>query len=57
MCSQKVRLCLAEKSLNDASHPLGLLRREHLRSEYLKINPYGAAPSLVHDGGIVLDSS
>lgn len=56
-CSQKVRLCLAEKNLSFVSHPLDLSRREHLRPEYLKINPNGVVPSLVHDGDTVLDSS
>jgi glutathione S-transferase len=56
-CSQKVRLCLAEKGLSYVSYPVDLSRREHLRPEYLKINPNGVVPSLVHDGRAILDSS
>ncbi|HKM99241.1 MAG TPA: glutathione S-transferase N-terminal domain-containing protein [Candidatus Binataceae bacterium] len=38
-CSQKVRLCLAEKELAWKSHPLNLTMGEQLRPEYLALNP------------------
>jgi glutathione S-transferase len=56
-CSQKVRLCLAEKGLPWTSHPLELTRGEQLRPEYLALNPNGVVPTLVHDGRPVIDSS
>ena len=56
-CSQKVRLCMAEKGLKYKSHLIDLGAKEQLDPEYLKINPNGVVPSLVHDGLIVIDSS
>jgi glutathione S-transferase len=57
-CSQKVRICLAEKSLPFEDIRLDLGRKkEHLTPEYLKINPNGVVPTLVDDGNIILDSS
>lgn len=55
-CSQKVRLCLAEKGLDFESKLVNLATNEHLTPEYLEINPNGVVPSLVHDGRAVLDS-
>lgn len=56
-CSQKVRLCLAEKGLGFESHLINLATKEQLAPEYLKINPNGVVPSLIHDGLVVIDSS
>jgi len=56
-CSQKVRLVLAEKKLPYDSHVIVWGKNEHLTEEYLKINPNGVVPSLVHDGAPVIDSS
>jgi len=56
-CSQKVRLCLAEKGLEWSSHPIEFSSGEHLRPAYLTLNPNGVVPTLVHDGRPVIDSS
>ena len=56
-CSQKVRLCLAEKELAWTSHPIEFATGEHLRPAYLLLNPNGVVPTLVHDGRPVIDSS
>ena len=61
-CSQKVRICLAEKGLPDAdkdwiAHEVDLGKFEHLTPEYLKINPNGVVPALVHDGVVLIESS
>jgi glutathione S-transferase len=56
-CSQKVRICLAEKGLDFVSHHIDLGRFEHLTPEYLAINPNGVVPALRHDGGIVIEST
>jgi len=56
-CSQKVRWVLAEKALPWVDHPVRLDREEHLRPEYLRLNPNGVVPTLVHDGQPVVDSS
>lgn len=56
-CSQKVRLCLAEKGLKYESKLIDLALKEQLAPEYLRINPNGVVPTLVHDGRVVIDSS
>lgn len=56
-CSQKVRLCLAEKGLSYVNCHIEFRGNGHLSPEYLKINPNGVLPSLVHDGRPVIDSS
>jgi len=48
--SRRVRLCLEEKSLAYESHPVDLAKMEHHAPEYLKMNPNGVIPTLVHDG-------
>ncbi len=49
-CAAKVRLALAEKSLEWNSHYLDLLKGEQFSPAYLKINPKAVVPTLVHDG-------
>ncbi|CAM9881211.1 unnamed protein product [Discosporangium mesarthrocarpum] len=56
-CSQKVRLCLAEKGLDWTAHELHFASRDHLQPDYLKLNPNGVVPTLVHDGEPVIESS
>jgi glutathione S-transferase len=48
--SRRVRLCLEEKGLAYESHPVDLAKMEHHTPEYLKINPNGVIPALLHDG-------
>jgi glutathione S-transferase len=55
-CSQKVRLCLAEKNLAWTDHQVDLGAGEHLGDAYLKINPNGVVPALDHDGKVVIES-
>jgi glutathione S-transferase len=56
-CSQKVRLTLAEKGLDFAERRMKLFKNEQLAPEYLKLNPNGVVPTLVHDGVPIVDSS
>lgn len=56
-CSQKVRLCLAEKAVAFVDRPLDFFAGEHLGREYLQINPNGVVPTLVHDARPVIESS
>ncbi|MEM6851443.1 MAG: glutathione S-transferase family protein [Pseudomonadota bacterium] len=56
-CSQKVRLCLAEKGLDYEKRDVDLARQEHLTEAYLALNPNGVVPTLVHDDAVVIDSS
>ena len=56
-CSQKVRMALYEKGLPWTSRLINLRVYEHLTPEYLKLNPNGVVPTLLHDGGTIVDSS
>lgn len=56
-CSQKVRIALAEKCLEFESVIVDLANKEHLKPEYLAINPNGVVPTLVHDDDAITDSS
>jgi glutathione S-transferase len=55
--SFKVRVVLAEKGLAWQSRRLELLKFEHLQPQYLRLNPNGVVPTLVHDGRTILESS
>jgi glutathione S-transferase len=55
--SFKVRVALAEKKLDWTGHRLELLKFEHLQPDYLRLNPNGVVPTLVHDGRVILESS
>ena len=56
LCSQKVKLVLAEKNLEWKSHLINLLTFENLQPKYIKINPKGVVPTLIHDGKVITDS-
>ena len=56
-CSKKVRLCLREKGLDYVSHYVELGKFQQHDPDYLKINPNGLVPTLVHDGVPILESS
>ena len=56
-CAQKVRIVLAEKGLDWEKHHVDLQQKENLRTEYLKLNPLGVVPTLVHDGRPVIEST
>jgi len=56
-CSQKVRLVLAEKGIAWTDIQINFARNEHLAPEYLKLNPNGVVPTLVHGEHVILDSS
>lgn len=57
LCSQKVKLVLAEKSLDWKGHLLNLLTFENLNPSYMALNSKGVVPTLVHDGQVITDSS
>ena len=56
-CSQKVRLVLAEKRLAWNGTEVNFGRGDHLSSEYLKLNPNGVVPTLLHDDHPIIESS
>lgn len=57
VCSQKVRLCLAEKKLAFNSKHIDLFTFEHWEPFYRDINPKGVVPALDHDGKIIIESN
>ena len=51
LCSMKSRVCLAELGIPYASHPVDLIETgsyENIRPEFLRVNPGGTVPVLVH---------
>lgn len=56
-CSQRVRFVLNAKGIAFAEHRLDLFSGDQLKPEYLKINPNGVVPALIHNGQAVLDSA
>ena len=57
VCCQKVRLVLCEKGVVWESRQVNLFRSEQYDPEYLKLNPKGLVPTLVHDGQPVIEST
>lgn len=57
ICSQKVRIVLAEKGLEWRARVVDLARFEHLSDEFLRLNPNGVVPVLEHDGVAVVEST
>ena len=56
-CSKKVRLVLYEKRLPFRSHLMDLRKFEQHAPDYLKLNPNGVVPTLVHQGRVIIESS
>jgi glutathione S-transferase len=56
-CSQRVRICLEEKSIAWVDHTVNLLKGEHLLESYGSINPNNVVPTLVHDGIVIIEST
>jgi len=57
ICTQKVFITLAEKDLSYDEHLINLFAAEQFDPEYLKLNPKGVVPTLVHDGRAIPESS
>ncbi len=57
VCSQKVRLCLAEKNLAYENRHVNLFEFDHWEPAYLKLNPKAVVPTLDHDGRIIIESN
>jgi glutathione S-transferase len=56
VCAQKVRIALREKRQEVKDHVL-TLRGDQNEPGYLKLNPNGVVPTLVHDGRPIIESS
>ncbi len=57
VCCQKVRITMREKRLAWESVEVNLFRNEQYDPEYLKLNPKGVVPTIVHDGRVVIEST
>lgn len=57
VCSQKVRLALAETGIDWQSRNLDMSKGEHQTPDYLRLNPEGVVPTLVTGGGMVIRES
>ena len=57
VCSQKVRLVLAEKKLDWEPHFIDLGKGDQFAPDYLKLNPNAVVPTLVHDGRVIIEST
>ena len=55
-CSQKVRICLAEKRLRWQSHFVDLRRFQQLEPAFLALNPAAVVPVLKDDGRVIRES-
>jgi len=55
--SMKSLLCLKEKGLEFVSHYVDLLRFEQHQPDFVKLNPNGQVPVLVHDGAVITEST
>jgi glutathione S-transferase len=56
VCAQKVRIALAEKGQQATDHLL-TLQGDQNDPVYLKLNPNGVVPTLVHDDKVITESS
>ncbi len=57
ICTQKVFIALHEKGLAYDMRAVNLFANEQFDPAYLKLNPKGVVPTLVHDGRAVVESS
>jgi ganglioside-induced differentiation-associated protein 1 len=57
VCAAKIRIALAEKNLAWQGHYIDILKGEQHAPDYLKLNPKGVVPTLVHDGRVIREST
>lgn len=57
VCCQKVRITLREKGLDWEARRVDLFKAEQYDPNYLKLNPKGMVPTLVHDGNAIVEST
>jgi glutathione S-transferase len=57
VCAIKVRLVLTEKGLDWEPVTLNLRAGDQHKPEYLKLNPNGVVPTLIHDDFVLIESS
>lgn len=57
VCSQKVRLTLAELGLGYDSRVMDLKKGDQFSADYLKLNPAAVVPTLINEDRVVLQSN
>ena len=57
VCSQKGRMCLAEKALPWESWHVDIFAFENYELAYTALNPKAVVPTLDHDGNILIESN
>ncbi len=57
VCSEKVRIVLNERGQEFVSHQLDLRGGDQQKPDYLKMNPNGVVPTIVHDGTVLVESN
>ncbi len=57
VCCHKVELVLAEKGLDFEAVTVPLFRSAQYDPDYLRLNPRGVVPTLVHDGATIIEST
>ena len=57
VCCQKARITMSEKGLNWEPIEVNLFRNEQYLPEYLKINPKGVVPTMIHSGNVIIEST
>jgi glutathione S-transferase len=57
VCAAKVRIVLEEKGIPWTGHYVDILAGEQFHPAFLKINPKGAVPVIMHDGRVLNESS
>jgi len=58
-CARKVRLVMAERGIPNKPHPIDLIEcgsYENISRSYLRVNPSGLVPTLVHNGHPIYES-
>lgn len=56
-CSQKVRLVIAEKGLKCEEYDVNLPLSEHNEPWFMRLNPAGEVPVLIHGDNIICEST
>ena len=56
-CARRVHIVLLEKGLDWTTRVLDLTKLEQKRPEYLKLNPNGVVPTLVHGERVIYESN
>ena len=57
VCAAKPRIVFGEKGLAWEGHYVDILKGEQFAPAYLKLNPKGVVPTLVHDGHVIREST